>query len=55
MRRASYRSSITLPASIREAKLYHKGKDSSKAWSERIVQLNIETGLMILYASKGGK
>ena len=54
MRRSTYRSSVSLPASVRESKLYHKSKDSSKSWAERIVQLNIETGLMIFYASKGG-
>lgn len=54
MRRSTYRSSVSLPASVRESKLYHKSKDSSRSWAERIVQLNIETGLMIFYASKGG-
>jgi len=55
MRRSPYRSSVSLPASVRESKLYHKSKESSKSWAERIVQFNVETGLMIFYASKGGK
>ena len=55
MRRSTYRSSISLPASVRESKLYHKSKENSRSWAERIVQFNVETGLMIFYASKGGK
>ena len=54
MRRASYKSSISLPENVRESKLYHKSKDSSKSWAERTVQLNLTTGLMVFYASKGG-
>ena len=53
MRRSSLKSSV-LPDNVKESKLYHKSKDSSKSWAERTVQLNLTTGLMVFYASKGG-